>query len=167
MDQNSLKEAAGVIDALEEALRPIGLTAKRLDAAETGNIPTVLLRRERADGSPSVVCSVMPVRMGGVDTVFVQLYMTLTAPAPEDRRAELDRFVKGVNERFMLGSLLVFQGSLCMRYTMALDPGTPLNPEHTQAAVTAFLQQAAVYAGLGSAVGGGTMTAEAALTHRE
>jgi len=167
MDENILKEAMDVADQLEEALRPVGLTIARLDMAKTGEIPTVVIKREGKDDSPGIICNIMPTQMSGVAAVFIQLYMTLTAPAPKDRRAELDRFVKGVNERFMLGSLLTFQGSMCMRYTLALDPDEPLDPDHTQAAFTAFLQQAAVYARLGGAVGSGAMTAEAALAHRE
>lgn len=164
MEKNVWKQAMSVADELEEALRPVGLTVRRLDAAETGNIPTVMVERKQGEG---IVCNIMPVQVKGVDMTFVQLYMTLTGPAPEDRRTELERFVKGVNERFMLGSLLVFQGSLCMRYTLVLDPVTPLDPDHTQVAFTAFCQQAAIYAELGQAVSAGAMTAEAALAHRD
>ena len=164
MDKKIWAEAMGVADELEEALRPIGLTVRRLDGAETGDIPTVMVEREQGEG---IVCNIMPARIQGVDMTFIQLYMTLTAPAPEDRRAELDRFVKGVNARFMLGNLLMFQGSVCMRYTLALDPAVPLEPDHTLITFTAFCQQAAVYAKLGREVSSGAMTVEAALAYRE
>ncbi len=166
MDQEILKEAMDVADQLEGALRPIALTVLRLDTAETGGIPTVIVKQE-GENVPSIACNVMPVEIKGVGMTFIQLYMTLTAPAPEDRQAELERFVKGVNERFMLGSLLVFQGGVCMRYTLALDPDKPLDPDHTQTTFLAFYQQAAVYAKLAGAVSNGVMTAEAALAHRE
>ncbi len=166
MDESIWEEAMDVADRLEEALRPIGLTVLRLDMAETGDIPTVIVKQEGGN-APGVVCNIMPAQVKNVEMTFIQLYMTLTAPAPEDRRAELDRFVKGANERFMLGSLLMLQDGVCMRYTLALDPGTPLDPDHTQITFTAFYQQAAVFAKLAVAVSNGAMTAESALAYQE
>ena len=167
MDENIWKAAMDVVDQLEEALRPVGLAVRRLNPEESEGIPTVeITRREQVDGI-GMICSVVFAGFSGVDVTYIQLYMTLTALAPEDRREELERFVEGANKRFMLGSLLTFEGGLCMRYILALDPDVPLEPAHLQTAVTAFIHQAAVCAKLGRAVCGGKMTADAALAHRE
>lgn len=164
MDQNVWNAALTVMKELEGALAPVELEVHRLDPEKTGDIPTVEV--SRPGGQNRIVCNIMPASMGGLETVFVQLYMTLTAPAPADRLEELERFVQGANQRFMLGSLLTFQGGLCMRYSLALDPAVPMEPAHIQTAFAVFFRQAVVYAGLGRAVCGGEMTAEAALAHR-
>lgn len=166
MDKDTLRLAMDAIEELEGALKPVGLRLRRLDLEQSGGYPTVLIEPE-GEGGENIVCNVLPVHMGGLDVMFIQFYLTLTGPAPEERRQALERLVKEANERFMLGSLLVFQGGLQMRYALALDPGVGLEAAHIQTAVAAFLHQGVVYGKLAGAVIGGTMTVEAALERRE
>lgn len=166
MDKDTLRLAMDAIEELEGALEPVGLRLRRLDLEQSGGYPTVLIGAGKKDGE-DIVCNVLPVHMGGLDVMFIQFYLTLTAPAPEERRQALERFVKEANERFMLGSLLVFRGGLQMRYALALDPAVGLEEAHVQTAVAAFLHQGAVYGKLAGAIIDGTMTVEAALEHRE
>lgn len=166
MDENTLQLAQDTIDELKAVLEPIGVTLRRLDDDESGGFPTVLLSAP-GHSEEDVVCSVLPVHMAGIDVTFIQLYLTLTPPVPPKRRAELDRFVKEANERFMLGSLLVFQGGLCIRYALALDPATGMEAAHIQTTFAAFLHHAAIYARLGAAIANGSMTAQSALAYRE
>ena len=164
MDQQSIDYSMRVFDEIEEAIRPIGLAMKRLDLAQTGGIPTgVIVAKKRNGNFWEISCNVLPVNTGDISTTYIQLYVQLTDPAP-DRREEVSRYVRGCNEKFLLGTLLTFRDCVCMKYTLALDALYPLEEHHFQNTIFAFCQQAEQYAALGEPVCGGTMSAEDALT---
>ena len=109
-----------------------------------------------------ISCNVVPTHRDHVSTTFVQFSLPLTSPCPE-RRKELETYAEGCNGQFHLGTLLVFQNSLYMKYTLVLEPTIAMEESHVQAAVFAFCQQAEVLARRSQAICEGTLTVEAAL----
>lgn len=166
MDKAALELAEEVMEELDRALSPLGVELIKVGLEESGGYPTVLIGAPGTDGE-AVVCSVLPGSLGKMNVVFIQLYRNLTPPVSEERREELERFIWGANQRFMLGTLLMQQDRLDMRYVLALDPVTAMDEEHMQTCVAAFFHQAAVYAGLGREIIDGRKTARQALEHRE
>ena len=161
MDENSLIYSMGVLDEMAEALEPIDLAVEKLDAAQTEGIPTGLIR-PIGEGEWTITCNVVPTRKDNVSTTFVQLSIPLTAPCPE-RRTELESFAVLGNDQFLMGTLLVRENCLYMKYTIVLEPTIAMEESHIQAAVFAFCQQAEVLTHRAGAVCRGEMTAEEAL----
>ncbi len=165
MDTQSLEYSKGLLDEIEAAIAPLELKLTRLEPEQTGGIPTGLIGALKGpDGSRwEIACNVIPSHVDELSTAFVQLYLQLTAPAP-DRQGELADFVRGCNEQFIVGSLLLFSGCLCMKYTLTLDPEQPLPAEHFQSALVAFVRQAGAYARLGGEIAAGRLSAAEALS---
>lgn len=162
MDEKSLEYSMSVLDDIREALEPMGMSLEKLDPEQTRGIPTGILRMG-AGGGWEISCNVVPTHRDSVSTTFVQLYVQLTPPSPQWRE-ELERYAAACNASFLLGTLLVFQDCLCMKYVMALEPTIALEESHVQAAVFAFCQQAEDFARQGNAIAQGTRTVEEALT---
>lgn len=163
MDQTSLDYAMSVLEEIEGALKPIGMTVERLDTADTEGIPTGVIRPEGENPVWEIACTVVPTHRDNVSTTYVQLYLQLTPPCPE-RRSELERYAWCRNGQMLLGTLLVFQDCLCFKHVMALEPAVALEESHFQAAVFAFCQQAELLARQGRAVCQGMQTVEEALS---
>lgn len=167
MDQNSIDYCMGVLDEVEAALKPIGMTLERAPLSETSGIPSGMIHigEGKTAGNWEIICNVVPTHVDEVSTTFVQLYLQLTGPWTQ-RREELDPFIKGCNEKFMLGSLLAYEDCLCMKYTLALEPTIALENSHFQAAVFTFCKQAEVFTILGTGLRDGKLTIEQALQGR-
>ena len=166
MDQESLEYGMEVLDEMGEALKPISMTVEKLDPAETGGLPTGLIRPQGTENGWTVICTVVPTHHGEVSTTFVQLSVPLTAPCPE-RQQELERYGEECNRQFQMGTLTVFQASLHMKYTIVLEPTVAMEEAHIQAAVFAFCQQAETLAHWAQGICQGTMTVEEAMTARD
>ena len=162
MDENSLTYSMGVLDELADALRPIAMTVEKLDPAQTGGIPTSLIRPEEGKGGWEISCCVVPTHKDHVSTTFVQLSIPLTAPCPEHRE-ELEKFALGGNGQFLMGTLLVEGDALYMKYTIVLEPTIAMEESHVQAAVFAFCQQGEALAQRAQGICRGEMTAREAL----
>ncbi|MGO5115165.1 hypothetical protein ACTQ33_09060 [Candidatus Avoscillospira sp. LCP25S3_F1] len=162
MDEQSLTYGMSVLEEIREALEPMGMTLEPLPAEETKGIPTGIIRMGDAPGGWEISCNVLPTHRENLSTTFVQFYLPLT-PACPAQRAELERFAAACNSRFLLGTLLVFQDCLCMKYTMALEPAIVMEEAHLRTTVFAFCQQAEDIAPLGQAIGQGALTADEAL----
>lgn len=141
MDKDSLMYGMDVLDEINGALEPIGLTVRKLDAEETQGLPVGLIVPTGENPSFSITCHVLPTHKDQVSTTFVQLFLPLTEPCPE-KLEEMEKFAKECNSRFLLGTLFVYQDCLSMKYVTALEPTIALEGAHFQAAVFAFLQQA-------------------------
>ena len=162
MDQASLDYGMGVLEEIDGALRPIGMTVKKLEPDQTEGIPTGSIRPAGKESGWEITCSVVPTHRDDVSTTFVQFYLRLTVPCPE-RREELERFARDGNRQFLMGTLVVAEDSLWMKYVAVLEPAIAIEESHMQAAVFAFCQQAEVLAARGRAVCQDGMTAEEAL----
>lgn len=166
MDEQSLTYGMSVLEEIRDALEPMGMTLETMPAAETKGIPTGIIRMGDTPGFWEISCSVLPTHRDQISTTFVQFYLPLT-PACPDQRAELERYAAACNSRFLLGTLLVFQDSLCMKYTLALEPTIVMEDAHLRATVFAFCQQAEDFARQGQAIVRGALTAEAALSGQQ
>lgn len=151
MDQASLDYGMGMLDELEEILRPIGMSMEKLNPEQTQGIPTGVIRLGDDRTGWEIACNVVPTHREDVSTTFVQLYLQLTPPCP-DGRSELQEYARGLNEQFLMGTVLVFQDCLCMKYVLALEPAAAIEETHIQAAVFAFCQQADRVARQGQAI---------------
>ena len=161
MDQESLEYGMDVLDEIARAVAPIGMCVEKQDPKDTEGIPTGLIRPE-GEGGWTITCSVVPTHKDNVSTTFVQMSTLLTAPCPE-RREELERFAQAGNQQFLMGTLLVAEDYLWMKYVVVLEPAIAMEESHMQAAVFAFCQQAEVLATRVRAVCQGTKTAAEAL----
>ena len=161
MDQESLEYGMDVLDEIARAVAPIGMRVEKQDPKDTEGIPTGLIRPE-GEGGWTITCSVVPTHKDNVSTTFVQMSIPLTAPCPE-RREELERFAQAGNQQFLMGTLLVAEDYLWMKYVVVLEPAIAMEESHMQAAVFAFCQQAEVLATRARAVCQGTKTAAEAL----
>ena len=161
MDQESLEYGMDVLDEIARAVAPIGMCVEKQDPKDTEGIPTGLIRPE-GEGGWTITCSVVPTHKDNVSTTFVQMSTLLTAPCPE-RREELERFAQAGNQQFLMGTLLVAEDYLWMKYVVVLEPAIAMEESHMQAAVFAFCQQAEVLATRARAVCQGTKTAAEAL----
>lgn len=161
MDQESLEYGMDVLDEIARAVAPIGMRVEKQDPKDTEGIPTGLIRPE-GEGGWTITCSVVPTHKDNVSTTFVQMSTLLTAPCPE-RREELERFAQAGNQQFLMGTLLVAEDYLWMKYVVVLEPAIAMEESHMQAAVFAFCQQAEVLATRARAVCQGTKTAAEAL----
>lgn len=162
MDQASLDYAMSVLEEIDGALRPIGMTLEKLDMSRTEGVPTGVICPEGENPAWEIACNVVPTHRDNVSTTYVQLYLQLTPSCPE-RRTELERYAWCRNGQMLLGSLLVFQDCLCFKYTLALEPTVALEESHFQAAVFAFCQQAELFARQGQAICQGIQTVEEVL----
>lgn len=162
MDQVSLDYAVSVLEDIDEALRPIGMSLEKLDTAQTQGIPTGMIRPDGEDPAWEIACNVVPAHRENVSTTYVQLYLQLTRPCPR-RRAELERYAWCRNGQMLLGTLVVFQDCLCYKYTLALEPAVAIETSHFQATVFAFCQQAELFAHQGRSICEGALTVEEAL----
>ena len=144
MDQESLEYGMDVLDEIARAVAPIGMCVEKQDPKDTEGIPTGLIRPE-GEGGWTITCSVVPTHKDNVSTTFVQMSTLLTAPCPE-RREELERFAQAGNQQFLMGTLLVAEDYLWMKYVVVLEPAIAMEESHMQAAVFAFCQQAEVLA---------------------
>ena len=162
MDEQSLAYGMSVLDEIEGAIRPIGMSLRKLDPAETQGIPTGVIQPDGGEAGWRISCSVVPTHRDNVSTTFVQLYVQLTAPCPE-RREELERLARAGNRQFLMGTLVVSEDSRWMKYVAVLEPTIAMEESHMQAAVFAFCQQAEVLATRARAVCRVGMTAEEAL----
>ena len=140
MDQESLEYGMDVLDEIARAVAPIGMCVEKQDPKDTEGIPTGLIRPE-GEGGWTITCSVVPTHKDNVSTTFVQMSTLLTAPCPE-RREELERFAQAGNQQFLMGTLLVAEDYLWMKYVVVLEPAIAMEESHMQAAVFAFCQQA-------------------------
>ena len=163
MDENSLQYSMDVLDEMAEALEPIDMAVEKLDVAQTGGIPTGIIRPKEGDGGWAITCNVVPTHKDNVSTTFVQLSIPITAPCPE-YRGELEQFALGCNGQFLMGTFLVSGDALYMKYTIVLEPAIAMEGSHTQAAVFAFCQQAEALALRAQGICRGEMTAQEALT---
>ena len=162
MDENSLQYSFDVLEELGEALAPIAMTVEKLDLKETEGIPTGLIRPE-GEGGWTITCNVVPTHKDNVSTTYVQLSIPLTAPCPE-YRGELERFALGGNGQFLMGTLLMAEDVLLMKYVIVLEPAIAMEESHIQAAVFAFCQQGEALARRAQGICRGEWTAEEALT---
>ena len=162
MDENSLTYSMGVLDEMAEALEPIDMVVEKLDVAQTGGIPTGLIRPKEGKGGWEISCAVVPTHKDDVSTTFVQLSIPLTAPCPEHRE-ELEQFALGCNGQFLMGTFLVSGDALYMKYTIVLEPTIAMEESHVQAAVFAFCQQGDALAQRAQGICRGEMTAQEAL----
>lgn len=163
MDQRSLDYAAGVLEEIDKALRPIGMYLEQLDPAKVKGIPTGVIRPQAENSAWEISCSVVPTHRDNVSTTFIQMLIVLTGPCPEQRREALEEYVRCRNSRLLLGTLVVLEDRLCYKYTIALEPAAALEQSHFQAAAFAFCQQAELLSGLGQDVCQGMRTVEEAL----
>lgn len=163
MDENSLTYSMGVLDEMAEALEPIAMVVEKLDVAQTGGIPTGLIRAKEGKGGWEISCVVVPTHKDHVSTTFVQLSIPLTVPCPEHRE-ELEQFALGCNEQFLMGTFLVTGDVLYMKYTIVLEPTIAMEASHVQAAVFAFCQQGEALARRAQGICRGEMTAQEALS---
>ena len=163
MDENSLEYGLNLLDDIAQALKPIGMTLNKLDPKTTGDIPTATIQLGDGSAGWEVVCNVLPTHRDEVSTTFVQFYIQLTTPCPE-RRAELERFAADCNSMFSLGTLLVSQDCLCMKYAMAFEPSIAIEDSHLQASVFAFCMQAEDFARRGQAICQGGQPSDGILT---
>lgn len=166
MEKDTLELAQGVLEELEEALRPLEVELRRLDLEDSGGFPTVLVGIPDREGEP-IVCSVLPRTLGRMGVVFLQFYISLTPQASGEKLRELERFVQQSNRRFLLGTLLIQDGRLDQRCGVALDPAVEMDRAHIQTTAAAFSYQAAIYARLGNQILDGSLTVEQALEYRE
>lgn len=162
MDQTSLDYAMSVLEEIDGALKPIGMTLEKLDTAQTEGIPTGVIRPEGDPPAWEITCNVVPTHRDSVSTTYVQLYLQLTAPCPE-RRSELERYAWSRNSQMLLGTLVVFRDCLCYKHVMVLEPAAALEESHFQAAVFAFCQQGEELARQGQAICQGAQTVDEAL----
>ena len=156
MDKESLEYSKGVLDEIEAAVSKLGGQLARIDPEQSGGIPTAVIGTfQSPDGQKwNIVCSVLPTHYGELSTTFVQLHVQLGDPVGEHKAAlaELSRLC---NAGFLLGSLFILEGYLCMKYVMALDPNEALPVEHFQSMLTVFVRQAGALARVADRVRGG------------
>lgn len=162
MDKETLELAQTVMKELKDALEPLKVEISPVDLEETRGIPTVLV------GVPGQkmaawVCSVVPDMAGPMLVNFIQFYMSLTPKAEGEKLEKLERFAAGANRRMMLGTLLIQEGRLDLRYVLALDPTEEMDPDHVQTTLAALTHQAAIYVKLGLGILSGELTVEQAL----
>ena len=162
MDENSLAYSMDVLGEMAEALEPIGMTVEKQDPKETEGIPTGLIRPE-GEGGWTITCNVVPTHKDNVSTTFVQLCIPITPPCPEQRE-ELEKFARMGNGQFLMGTLLMAEDVLLMKYMIVLEPTIAMEESHVQAAVFAFCQQGEILARRAGGICRGEWTATKALT---
>ena len=162
MDENSLAYSMDVLGEMAEALEPIGMTVEKQDPKETEGIPTGLIRPE-GEGGWTITCNVVPTHKDNVSTTFVQLCIPITPPCPEQRE-ELEKFARLGNGQFLMGTLLMAEDVLLMKYMIVLEPTIAMEESHVQAAVFAFCQQGEILARRAGGICRGEWTATKALT---
>ena len=156
MDRESLEYSSGVLDEIEAAVTQLGGQMVRLEPEQSGGIPTgVIGTFHSPDGQPwNVLCSVLPTHYGELSTTFIQIHVQLGDPVGE-KAAALSELAALCNAGFLLGSLIILEGYLCMKYVMALDPNEPLPTEHFQSVLAVFVRQAGAFAQIADRVRGG------------
>lgn len=166
MDQDTLKLTEDVLEELEGVLAPIGMRLKRVDLKDSGGYPTALISRPGKD-EEAIVCSAVPRKLGRLDVMFLQFYVSLTPQVPQEQLEKLERFVQESNKRFLMGTLLTRNGRMDLRYVLAQDPAVGMDEDHVQTAVVTFTYEMALFARLGNQIIDGSMTVEQALEYRE
>lgn len=162
MDQKSIQYSMSVFDEIEAAIEPMGLVLTRVDLEKSQGIPTGVIGFPNGAKGWAISCNVVPTHVNEINTTFVQLYQQLSTPFPE-KRSELERFIKGAHEKFLLGCLLLSNDCLCMKYVFALDPAQALGHAHFRTAIFAFCRHSETFALRARAICDGTMTVEQAL----
>lgn len=163
MDQDTIQYCKKTFDEIEEAVKPLGMILKRLELDDTEEVPTGILTLPDSERSGWMVyCNVGLSRIDMLSTGLVHIFKQLAAVEPE-KLPELEAFVKGGNERFILGGLSLVEDGLVLRYLMALEPYMALPKEHFQATVYTFIQQSDNLIRRIQGIYDGTMTVEQAL----
>ena len=165
MDEESIQYSNRIFDAIENAARSLGMDLTRQDPAET-RVPSGILSLTNSAGNRvlETSCLVIPTHVDEISTLFIQLAIPVADFNPEQETL-MEQFASHANRQFLLGTLLTLDGSLYLKYVMALEPDEEEFPEtHFQSALFAFCRHADAFARLSHSVLSGEMTVDQALS---
>lgn len=132
---------------IDEVCQRMEYSTQALDLDET-EIPTILISiaKNANDEDIFISCNLIPLQIYGVSALFLQLYMCVSNEIPENKIDEVEEFIKMQNERFMIGNALEFANSVCVKYSLYLDPNEPIDKDLLERSIDIFVYQANVIA---------------------
>lgn len=124
----NFENAAEKLKIIENICQKLGYEYDSVPKNEL-EIPTILISTEKnyKDNNITVSCNLMPMYLGGIDVLFLQYYTCLNEEIDQSRRKDVEEFIKRQNESFMIGNVLEFMDSVCMKHVLYLDPEEPFD----------------------------------------
>ena len=152
------------IEELQTICDELEYETEALEIDDT-EIPTVnIFVAENDQGNQvTVTCNLIPMTLSDIPVLFLQFYMCVSAPIPEEKKEILNEFIRLQNERFMIGNILIFSDSVCLKYSLYLDIDKNIDPDLFARSLDVFIYEANTIAKKSMDLIDGTMTLDQAL----
>ena len=144
MERSLEQKAVENLEAIQEMADKLGYPTQVISNEEI-TVPTMMLFVDDYDGEDiPISCSVIPMEVGGLGSLFLQYYTCIIDEIPQDKKEVINEYIKRQNESFMIGNVLTFMDGVCLKYALYLDPDEPLDEVFIARALDIFTFEAKV-----------------------
>lgn len=143
MEKNVVEYINGKMNEITEICKEFDYDTEILDL-EKYKIPTmsILIDKDVKGSDVIVTCNVIPIVIENYSTLFVQFYMCISDIVPDDKVNLINEFIKQQNERFMIGNLLNFENSVCVKYSLYFSASEKIDKDTFARSLDIFIYQA-------------------------
>lgn len=105
-------------------------SATVLDIEKT-EVPTIniSIAKNQLGEDICVVCNLLPMELYDTPVLFLQFYIILSNPIPDEKKQLIDQFIVNYNEGFLIGNLFECEDRVCLKYSLYLDIESDIDEE--------------------------------------
>lgn len=131
------------MEEIKEICKEYNYESEILDL-EKFKIPTLTITIDKSENADDIIltCNLLPLVIEEYSTLFMQFYMCISDTVSEDKIDLINQFIKEQNERFMIGNILNFENSVCIKYSLYLVANEKIDKKLFARSLDIFIYQA-------------------------